>query len=82
MPRPLKRPAAVCQNPQPMLDDRQADALRAANHALTTGQQREARRFASIELRVSDPRTSRWEVAAISAVASTAALLVLGLWLF
>lgn len=63
-----------------MLDDHQANAIRAANLALTNGQQREASRFASIELRVSDPRSSRWEIAAVSAVAITASLLVLALW--
>lgn len=65
---------------RPMLDDQQASAIRAANLALTSGQQREASRFASIELRFSDPRASRWEIAALSAVASTAALIVLALW--
>ncbi|MCA9629171.1 MAG: hypothetical protein KC766_15930 [Myxococcales bacterium] len=63
-----------------MLDDQHATAIRAANMALSNGQRREASRFASIELRFSDPRGSRWEVAALTSVAVTATLVVLGLW--
>lgn len=55
-------------------------ALRAANQALTGNRQREASRFASIELRFTDPRTGPWEVAAMTAVALAAGLVVLGFW--
>lgn len=56
-------------------------ALRAANLALSGRQRREASRFASIELRFTDPRTGPWEFAAIASVAFASFLFVLGLWL-
>jgi hypothetical protein len=54
--------------------------LREANRALTGRRQREAHRFASIELRITDPRTGPWEVAAVLSVATASMLFVLGLW--
>jgi hypothetical protein len=56
-------------------------ALRAANLALLGQRRREASQFASIELRFVDPRTGPWEVAAMTSVATAAALVVLGIWL-
>jgi hypothetical protein len=55
-------------------------ALRAANQALTGQRRREASRFASIELRFTDPRTGPWEVAATASVAIASVLIVLGMW--
>ncbi len=55
-------------------------ALRAANAAITGRQRREASRFASIELRFTDPKAGPWEAAAIVSVAVGAVLVVLGLW--
>lgn len=55
-------------------------ALRAANLALSGRRRREASRFASIELRFTDPRTGPWEVAAIASVAVASVLIVLGMW--
>ena len=55
-------------------------ALRAANLALSGRRHREASRFASIELRFTDPRTGPWEVAALVSVAVASFLLVLGVW--
>ena len=43
-------------------------------------QRREASRFASIELRFTDPKAGPWEAAAIVSVAVGAVLVVLGLW--
>jgi hypothetical protein len=43
-------------------------------------QRREASRFASIELRFSDPKARPWEAAAVTSVALSSLLLVLGLW--
>lgn len=54
--------------------------LRAANLALSGRRSREASRFASIELRFSDPRTGPWEAAAMTSVAFAAFLFVLGVW--
>jgi hypothetical protein len=54
--------------------------LRAANGALSGRSQREASRFASIELRFTDPRTGPWEVAAMTSVAMASFLVVLGVW--
>jgi len=54
--------------------------LRAANLALGGRIQREASRFASIELRFTDPRTGPWEIAAMASVAMASVLLVLGVW--
>ncbi|MBN2194496.1 MAG: hypothetical protein JW751_16885 [Polyangiaceae bacterium] len=61
---------------EPVLDP----ALRAANQALSGTRQREASRFASIELRFTDPRTGPWEIAAMGAVGLASTLFVLGLW--
>ncbi len=55
-------------------------ALRAANLALSGQRHREASRFASIELRFSDPRTGPWEMAAMASVAVACLVLVLGVW--
>jgi hypothetical protein len=55
-------------------------ALREANLALSGQRHREASRFASIELRFSDPRTGPWEIAAMASVAMAAVLLVIGVW--
>jgi hypothetical protein len=54
--------------------------LREANRALSGRSQREASRFASIELRFTDPRTGPWEVAAATSVAMASMLFVLGVW--
>jgi hypothetical protein len=63
-------------------DQEQPDsALRAANLALSGQQRREASRFASIELRFTDPRTGPWELAAMASVAFASFLVVIGLWL-
>jgi hypothetical protein len=64
-----------------MTDEHLDPALRAANLALSGRRQREASRFASIELRFPDARTGPWEAAAITSVATAAALMVVGLWL-
>jgi hypothetical protein len=65
-----------------MPDDEQTfdRALRAANVAVTGRQRREASRFASIELRFTDPQAGPWEMAAISSVAVAALLFVVGMW--
>ncbi len=55
-------------------------ALRAANAAFSGRQRREASRFASIELRFTDPKAGPWEAAALVSVAVGAVLVVLGLW--
>ncbi len=55
-------------------------ALRAANLALSGQRHREASRFASIELRFSDPRTGPWEMAAMASVAVASLVIVLGVW--
>lgn len=55
-------------------------ALRAANLAFSGRRRREASRFASIELRFTDPRTGPWEAAAMTCVAVAALLTVVGLW--
>lgn len=66
-----------------MIDGDQAldQALRAANVALSSQRSREASRFASIELRFTDPRSGPWEVAAMATVAVAAMLIVVGFWL-
>jgi hypothetical protein len=56
-------------------------ALRAANLALAGKQRREAHRFASIELRLVDPRANPWEFAAMAAVALGGMVVALGVWL-
>ncbi len=65
-----------------MLDPEHAldPALRAANQALSGRRRREASRFASIELRFTDPRTGPWEVAAMMSVGVAATLVIIGLW--
>jgi hypothetical protein len=55
-------------------------ALRAANLALSGRQRREASRFASIELRFTDPRTGPWEIAAMASVVFASMLVVVGFW--
>src|SRR5690606_9228604 len=55
-------------------------AIRAANHALSGRRQRQASRFASIELRFTDPRTGPWEVAAMFTVPVASLLLAIGGW--
>ncbi len=55
-------------------------ALREANLALSGQRHREASRFASIELRFSDPRPGPWEMAAMASVAMASVLLVVGVW--
>ena len=55
-------------------------ALRAANQAFSGRRRREASRFASIELRFTDPRTGPWEIAAMATVALASVLVVLGIW--
>jgi hypothetical protein len=55
-------------------------ALRAANAAFAGRQRREASRFASIELRFTDPKAGPWEAAAVVSVALSALLVVIGLW--
>jgi len=64
-----------------MEDEPQFDrALRAANVAIAGQRRREASRFASIELRFTDPQVGPWEMAALSTVAFAAVLFVLGMW--
>jgi hypothetical protein len=55
-------------------------ALRAANLALSGRRRREASRFASIELRFTDPRTTVWEVTALASVGVFAFGVVLAVW--
>jgi hypothetical protein len=55
-------------------------ALRAANLALAGRRHGEVNRFASVELRLDDPRQGAWEIAALTAVAVASALTVVGLW--
>jgi hypothetical protein len=55
-------------------------AIRAANDALVGKRAREETRFASIELKFTDPRTGPWEMAAMASVAVAAALFVVGVW--
>ena len=57
-------------------------ALRAANAALVGGRDRDASRFASIELKFADRHTGPWEMAAMASVAVAAALFVFGVWFF
>lgn len=56
-------------------------ALEAATLALTGRQRREASRFASIELRATDPDHSAWRAVAFLASAATAVGCVIVLWL-
>jgi len=56
-------------------------ALEAATLALTGRQRREASRFASIELRASDPDYSAWRAVAFLASAATAMGCIIVLWL-
>jgi hypothetical protein len=55
-------------------------ALEAATLALTGRQRREASRFASIELRASDPDYGAWRALAFFASAATAVGCVIALW--
>jgi hypothetical protein len=55
-------------------------ALRAANLALSNRRRHEARRFASVELRLDDPQVGPWEVAAMASIALASALVVVGFW--
>ena len=55
-------------------------ALRAANDALVGKRARDATRFASIELKFTDPHTGPWEMTAMASVAVAAALFVVGIW--
>ena len=55
-------------------------AIRAANDALVGKRTRDATRFASIELKLADPRTGPWEMAAMASVAVAATLFVVGIW--
>ncbi len=55
-------------------------ALRAANDALVGSRDRDASRFASIELKFADRHTGPWELAAMASVAVAAALFVVGVW--
>jgi hypothetical protein len=72
----------MCEIASTMPEEQQVDsALRAANVALTGQQRREASRFASIELRFTDPRTGPWELAAMATVAFASLLIVVGVWL-
>jgi hypothetical protein len=54
--------------------------IREANRALSGRRKREAHRFASIELRITDPRTGPWELAAMFSIAMASMLIVAGLW--
>jgi hypothetical protein len=56
-------------------------ALRAANDALVGSRDRDASRFASIELKFADRHAGPWEMAAMTSVAIAAALVVVGVWL-
>lgn len=64
-----------------MQEEQHETALRAANLALGGQQRREASRFASIELRATDPESGPWEIVAFASVAVAAMLFVLGVWL-
>ena len=64
----------------PTVEPQMDVALRAANVAFAGRQRREASRFASIELRFTDPKARPWEAAAVVSVALGSFLLVLGLW--
>jgi hypothetical protein len=65
-----------------MLSSQELDpALKAANDALVGGRNRDASRFASIELKFADRHTGPWEVAAMASVALAAAIFVVGVWL-
>jgi len=55
-------------------------ALRCANLALTARSPSVTNRFASVELRLTDPRTGPWEMAAMAAVALASVLVVIGVW--
>jgi len=61
--------------------DGEFSALRAANLAFSGRRQKGVSPLASIELKVSDPRSSVWEVAAMASVGLLATLVVVGFWL-
>jgi hypothetical protein len=66
--------------PVPESEQQLETALRAANLALGGRKHHEFNRFASVELRLTDPRVGAWEIAALTAVAVASALVVVGLW--
>lgn len=55
-------------------------ALRAANLALSGRRQSETRSLTVVDLRLDDPRTGAWEMAAMAAVALASTLAAVGLW--
>jgi hypothetical protein len=61
-------------------EQQQDPALRAANLALVSRRRRDQGTFASVDLRLDDPRAGAWEIAALTSVAVAAALVVVGLW--
>jgi hypothetical protein len=61
--------------------DGELTALRAANLAFSGRRQRGVATLASIELKVRDPRSSVWEVAAMASVGLLTALVLVGFWL-
>lgn len=68
--------ASMLSSEQEILDP----ALRAANAALVDSRDRDASRFASIELKFADRHTGPWEMAAMTSVALATALVVVGVW--
>ena len=67
-------------SPVPESEQQLETALRAANLALSGRRHHEVNRFASVELRLTDPRVGAWEIAALAAVAAASALMVVGVW--
>jgi hypothetical protein len=61
--------------------DGELTALRAANLAFSGRRQKGVTTLASIELKVTDPRSSVWEVAAMASVGLLTALVLVGFWL-
>lgn len=61
--------------------DGELTALRAANLAFSGRRQRGVATLASIELKVSDPRSSVWEVAAMASVGLLTAIVLVAFWL-
>ncbi len=57
-------------------------ALEAANVALVGQRRREAKSFASIELREADPTPARWEIIVTALVGLLALVGVLVVWLY
>lgn len=58
----------------------QETALRAANLALSGRRQSEIRSLTVVDLRLEDPHTGAWEMAAMAAVALASTLAAVGLW--